>query len=198
MRRPQRSELMRSESCQSGPVSSTTTFLPAFASVAAKTEPEAPAPTMTASTFSRVAMSPPLERHDVRLIRNAERFVALDGAVDDIDGIAAQHEVDEARRRTLPTLELSLPHQVDEFALRVGGQPGEALIALRGSRLVDRPDRCLIEVGVRRPDVEDARFEQRFLCRHGNLVIDEMRDAGVTRARDQRVADRVQRLRLAR
>src|SRR5919204_5241841 len=95
MRRPQRSELMRSLSCQSGPVSSTTTFLPALASVAANTEPEAPAPTMTTSTFSPIfpwaAMSPPLERHDVRLIGNAERLVALDRAVHHVDGIAAQH-----------------------------------------------------------------------------------------------------------
>src|SRR5467141_2213327 len=110
MRRPQMSELMRSESCQSGPVSSTTTFLPAFASVAAYTEPEAPAPTTTASTFSplftAVAMSPPLERHDVRLIGNAERFVALDRAVHHIDGVAAQHEVDKARGRALPSLVL--------------------------------------------------------------------------------------------
>src|SRR6266849_5079717 len=118
MRRPQKSELMRSESCQSGPVSSTTTFLPALASVAAYTEPEAPAPTMTASTFSPnfpwVAMSPPLERHDVRLVRDAERLVAFDGAVHHIDGVAAQHEVDKARRRPLPALQLVLPHQVHE------------------------------------------------------------------------------------
>src|SRR5438876_3542711 len=100
MRRPQKSELTRSESCQSGPVSSTTTFFPAFASVAANTEPEAPAPTMTTSTFSptfsRVAISPPLQRHDVRLVRNAERLVAFDRAVHHVDRIAAHHEVDEA------------------------------------------------------------------------------------------------------
>src|SRR5919204_3066499 len=135
MRRPQRSELMRSLSCQSGPVSSTTTFLPAFASVAANTEPEAPAPTMTASTFSRVAMSPPLERHDVRLIRDAERFVALDRAVHDVHGVAAQHEVDEARcRRPLPAQQLVLPHHIDEVALCIGGGAGGALIPLRGGR----------------------------------------------------------------
>src|SRR5438876_10281925 len=109
MRRPQKSELMRSESCQSGPVSSTTTFLPAFASVAANTDPEAPAPTMTTSTFSRVAMSPPLEGHDVRLIGNAELRIALDRAIDHVDRVAAQHEIDEARgRRRLPSLELVL------------------------------------------------------------------------------------------
>src|SRR5207248_10800506 len=116
MRRPQMSELMRSESCQSGPVSSSRTFLPALASVAANTEPDAPAPTMTASTFSPlftgVAMSPPLERHDVRLIGDAERFVALDRSVDDIDRVTAQHEVDKARRRPLPALQLVLAHQV--------------------------------------------------------------------------------------
>src|SRR3954469_8701136 len=174
MRRPQMSELMRSESCQSGPVSSTTTFLPAFASVAANTDPEAPAPTTTASTFSRVAMSPPLQRHDVRLVRNVERFVALDRAVHHIDGVAAQHEVDEARRRALPALQLVLAHQVDELALRISGEPGEALIALRRGRLVDRADRSLVEIGVRRPDVEDACFQQRFLRRHRNLLIDEV------------------------
>src|SRR5204863_4860484 len=94
MRRPQKSELMRSESCQSGPVSSTTTFFPVRASTAAYTDPDAPAPTMTASTLS-FAMSPPLQRRDVRHVGDAERLVTFLGAVDDVDGIAAQHEVDE-------------------------------------------------------------------------------------------------------
>src|SRR2546430_5264663 len=151
MRRPQRSELTRSESCQSGPVSSTTTFLPAFASVAANTDPEAPAPTMTASTLSRVAMSPPLEGHDVRLIGNAELCVALDRAIDHVDRVAAQHEIDEARgRRRLPSLELVLAHEIHELALRVHRKPREALVGLRGGRLVDRADRGLVEVRVRR------------------------------------------------
>src|SRR5438067_13538773 len=110
MRRPQKSELTRSESCQSGPVSSTATFLPAFASVAANTEPEAPAPTITTSTFSRVAMSPPLQRHDVRLVGNAERFVALHRAVHDVHRIAPQQEVHETGGPPLPARELVLPH----------------------------------------------------------------------------------------
>src|SRR5262245_48781179 len=114
MRRPQKSELTRSESCQSGPVSSRTTFFPARASVAAYTEPDAPAPTMTASTFS-LAMSPPLERRDVRHVGNAEVLVAFLGAVDDIHRVAAQHEVDESPGRTLPAFQLVLPHQVDEL-----------------------------------------------------------------------------------
>src|SRR5690348_16869607 len=121
MRRPQRSELMRSESCQSGPVSSTTTFFPARASFAAYTDPEAPAPTMTTSTFSRVAMSPPLQRHDVRLVGNAERFITFDRAIHDVDSVATQEEVNKPGRRTLPIGQFVLPHEVDEIALRIGG-----------------------------------------------------------------------------
>src|SRR5438034_4518384 len=102
MRRPQKSELTRSESCQSGPVSSTATFLPAVASVAANTEPEAPAPTITTSTFSRAARSPPLKRHDVRWLRNAGRPVASALPVNHADPMPAQHEEDKALRRPLP------------------------------------------------------------------------------------------------
>src|SRR3984893_18013846 len=94
-RRPQMSELMRSESCQSGPCSSSTTFLPARVSTAAKTAPAAPAPTMTASTFSSVAISPPPLGQDVRHVRNREPREAFDGAVDDIDGVVAHDAVDE-------------------------------------------------------------------------------------------------------
>src|SRR5882757_7434712 len=94
MRRPHISELIRSVSCQSGPASSTTTFLPALASTDAYTEPEAPAPTMTASTFS-FAMSPPPLRRDVGHVRHAEGLVALHGRVHDVDGVAPQHAVDE-------------------------------------------------------------------------------------------------------
>src|SRR2546422_9023290 len=200
MRRPQKSELTRSESCQSGPVSSTTTFLPAFASVAANTDPEAPAPTMTASTFSptfsRVAMSPPLQRHDVRLVRNAELCVALDRAIDHVDRVAAQHEIDEARgRRRLPSLELVLAHEIHELALRVHRKPREALVGLRGGRLVDRADRGLVEVRVRRAAIEDARFAQRLLARPPGVGINEVPDARGARARDRRPAACFPRLR---
>src|ERR1700742_2080146 len=94
MRRPQMSDEIRSVSCQSGPLSISTTFLPALASTAAKTEPEAPAPAITTSTFSCAAMSPPPLRLDVSEIGNAEALVALHGAVDDVDRVAAQDEVD--------------------------------------------------------------------------------------------------------
>src|SRR6267142_3184915 len=83
-RRPQMSDEMRSELCQSGPLSIITTFLPALASTAAKTEPDAPAPTMTASTFSCVAMSPPPVRRDMRHVGDAQGFVAFHRAVDDV------------------------------------------------------------------------------------------------------------------
>src|SRR5947207_3538862 len=197
MRRPQKSELMRSASCQSGPVSSTTTFLPALASVAANTEPEAPAPTMTTSTFSRVAMSPPLQRRDMRLVWNAERFVALDRAVHHVDRIAAHHEVDETLSRSLPSLQLSLSHEVHHFALRRYGQPGKALIGLRRGGLVERTERGPVEVRVRRAHVEDARFEQRLLGRQRDLVIDEVCDARGARPGHQRFAERFQGFRLA-
>src|SRR5260370_38882518 len=124
-RRPQMSDEMRSELCQSGPLSITTTFLPALASTAAKTEPDAPAPTMTASTFSSVAMSPPLFRRDVRHVGNAERLVALHGALDHVDCVAAQHEIDKRTGRALPAVDLVLPHGVDELALLGGGERRE-------------------------------------------------------------------------
>ena len=64
------SELMRSVSFQSGPCSKSTTFLPARVSTAANTEPAAPAPTMTASTFSS-AISPPLLGNDMGQVGHA-------------------------------------------------------------------------------------------------------------------------------
>src|ERR1039458_9680670 len=87
-RRPQISELIRSVSCQSGPDSSSTTFLPALASAEAYNVPDAPAPTMTTSTFS-FAMSPPLFGRDVGHVGDAERGIAVHGAVDHVDGDAA-------------------------------------------------------------------------------------------------------------
>src|SRR5215470_16496619 len=99
---------MRSESCQSGPCSRSTTFLPALARTAAKTDPDAPAPTMTTSTFS-LAMSPPLGRRDVGHVRNAERGIAIHGAVDDVDRVAAQNQIDERSSWALPAFHLVLP-----------------------------------------------------------------------------------------
>src|SRR6201986_1719274 len=109
-RRPQMSDEMRSVSFQSGPCSSSTTFLPARASTAANTEAAAPAPTITASTFSS-AISPPLLRQDVGQIRHADPGEALHRAVDDVDGIIAEIRIDDALRRAVPALELAPAHR---------------------------------------------------------------------------------------
>src|ERR1700744_1866935 len=118
------SDEMRSESCQSGPLSISTTFLPALASTAANVEPDAPAPAITTSTFSStfscVAISPPLVGLDVGHVGDAKTLIALHGAVDDIDGIAAQHEIDQRGRRTLPSLEFVLAQLINEIVL-LGG-----------------------------------------------------------------------------
>src|SRR5262249_37835680 len=118
------SELIRSERRQSGPCSSTTTFLPARVSTAANTAPAAPAPTMATSTFSRVAISPAPLRQDVRHIGNTEPREPLDGAVDHVDRVVAQRAVDEPLRRPLPAVELALAQPGDEVMLLGGGQLG--------------------------------------------------------------------------
>src|SRR5215831_6248066 len=140
MRRPQISDEMRSEVCQSGPLSITTTFLPALASTAAKTEPDAPAPTMTTSTFSCVAMSPPLFRLDVGHVGNAQRLVAFHGAVDYVHRVAAHDQIDEGACRTLPAVDLVLPHRIDEIALLRRGERGKTPAAAGFARLIDGPD----------------------------------------------------------
>src|SRR5215471_10851771 len=184
---------MRSVSCQSGPCSRMTTFLPAFASTAAKTDPDAPAPTMTTSTFS-LAMSPPLGRSDVRHVRNAEAGIALHGAVDDVDGIATQDQVDEWSARPLPAFDLVLAHIVDEAALlgfaELCKRPA---VVERLAGAIDRAQRRAIEIRVGRPDVEDARFEQRLVRRDRALLIDEVGYPGLARIRNQRLAERVER-----
>src|SRR6201999_2804571 len=150
MRRPHMSDEIRSVSCQSGPLSISTTFLPAFASTAAKVEPDAPAPAITTSTFSPifgcVAISPPLVRGDVRQIGDAEALISLHGAVDDVDGVAAQHEIDLGPRRTLPALDLVLAQRIDEIVLLGGRERGEAFAALRRARSVDAANRGTVEV----------------------------------------------------
>src|SRR5450631_1245886 len=160
MRRPQMSDEMRSVSCQSGPLSSSTTFLPALASTAANVEPDAPAPAITTSTFSRVAMSPPLVRCDVRHVGDAETLVSLHGAVDDIDGVAAQHEINQPGRRTLPAVDLVLAQLIDEIVLLGRRKRGETFAAAGDAGLVDAADRRTIEVDEGRLDVDDAGFEQ--------------------------------------
>src|SRR5262245_20694737 len=181
---------MSSESCQSGPASSSTTFLPAFASTEANTDPDAPAPTMTTSTFS-FAMSPPLLWNDVGLIGDAEHLVAFHRAVHDVDRIAAQDGVDERRGRALPAVDLVLAHVVHELGLLIRGRLGKLVPEHALAGAVDGAHCGAIEVHERRPHVEDARLQHRLLGRNPDLVVDEMRDAGRARALHQRVADRL-------
>src|SRR5579871_2477163 len=118
------SDEMRSVSCQSGPLSIKTTFLPALASTAANVEPDAPAPAITTSTFSCTlscaAISPPLVRYNVGQIGDTETLVTLHGAVDDIERVTSQHEIVLARRWTLPAVDLVLTELIDEVML-LGG-----------------------------------------------------------------------------
>src|SRR5262245_39686215 len=181
---------MSSESCQSGPASRTTTFLPAFASTEANTDPDAPAPTMTTSTFS-FAMSPPLLWNDVGLIGDAEQLVAFHRAIHDVDRVGAQERVDERRGRALPAVDLVLAHVVRELALLIGGSLGELVPERAPAPAVDGAHRGAIEVHERRAHVEDARLQQRLLGRDRDLVVDEMRDAGRARTLHERVADRL-------
>src|SRR5215218_1908890 len=120
MRRPQISELISCSFRQSGPNSSTTTFLPARVSTSAKIDPAGPAPMMATSTFSCVAMSPPRRRQDVRHVGHAQALETFDRAIDDVDRVVAEDTVDLALRRTFPVGVLVLAHEVDEFAL-LGG-----------------------------------------------------------------------------
>src|SRR5580704_11345241 len=197
MRRPQMSELIRSESCQSGPCSNSTTFLPACASTAAKVAPDAPAPTMATSTFSLPAISPPLRRRDMRHVRNAQALVPGHGAIDDIDRVAAQNEIDERPRRTLPTLDLALPQVVDEIVLLAPAELNEAAAAIAGlARAIDRPEHAAIEIDEGRPHVEDAGLQQGIIRRDRHLLVDEVGKPGRARPRDQRLADRLEGLHL--
>src|SRR5579864_2630886 len=158
-RRPHISEEMRSDVVQSGPLSITTTLRPALASTAANVEPDAPAPTMTTSTFSWVAMSPPLLGSDMGLVGNAELRVALHGAVDHVHGIAAQHEIDERALRALPALDLVLPHQVNEIVPFGRDEPRETPAVLRFARTVHGANRGAVKVHEGRLDIDDPRLK---------------------------------------
>src|SRR5262249_27166918 len=193
-RGPRSSGGMKSLWLQAGPNPRITAFLPARASTSAKIAPVAPAPTMATSTFSCVAMSPPRFRRDERHVGHAEALEPLDRAVDDVDAVVAEDAVDLSLRRSLPVRVLGLPQQVDELALRIGPELGTGLALLGLALPVDLGERRAIEVHERRPRIGDAQRQQGFVRRHRALLIDEMRYAGVARARDQRFAERFERL----
>src|SRR5947209_12504210 len=149
---------------------------------------------MTTSTFSSLAMSPPLLGRDVEHVRDAEGFITFHPPVDHVDGVAASHEVDERPGRPLPAVDLPLAHQVDELALRKGIELREATPLARLARPVDRADRGPVEIPIRGLDVEDACLEQRLFGRNRKLLIDEMRNARRAGAWNERLAQCLQRL----
>src|SRR5205823_6402490 len=106
-------------------------------------DPDAPAPTMTTSTFS-FAMSPPLLWNDMGLIGDAEHLVTFHRAVHDVDGVAAQDGVDERRRRALPAFDLVLAHIVHELDLLIGWRLGELVAEQALAAAVDGGDRGAI------------------------------------------------------
>src|SRR5437660_11641665 len=100
---------------------------------------------MTTSTFSSLAMSPPLLGRDVGHVRDAEGFVTFHRSVDHVDGVAASHEVDERPGRPLPAVDLPLAHQVDDSPRGGGTDFGEARPLGRPPRLAIPPDPVPIE-----------------------------------------------------
>src|SRR2546422_2042694 len=96
---------------------------------------------MTTSTFSSLAMSPPLFGRDMRHVGDAEGLITFHGPVNHIDGVAARDQIDERPSGALPPVELVLAHQVDELALLEGVEMREATAVARLTRLIDRADR---------------------------------------------------------
>src|SRR5215472_10988502 len=188
-RRPQISELIRSESCQSGPAPARRLSCLALPSPQRRPSPTHPRRPRRRRLFHLSPWSPPLFRRDMRHVRNAEGFVAVHRSVNDIDGIAPQYQIDERCPGTLPTLDLVLAHGVDEVVLLGRTELCEFAAAVeRLARIVDGAQRSAIEIGVGRANVKNARFEQGFLRRNGKLLIDEISDTCRTRAGDERLA----------
>src|ERR1700722_19210303 len=150
---------------------------------------------MTMSTFSLV-ISPPLFGGNVRHVGNAERLVAFHGAIDDVDGVGAQHGISQRPGFPGPALDLVLPHPVDELALILRRQKNELLPERLPADVVDRQKRAPIVVGKWRAGVEKAALKQRFLRRYRQLLIDIVGDAGFARLRHQGLAEGLQRFAL--
>src|ERR1700720_3028558 len=130
---------------------------------------------MTTSTFSLV-ISPPLFRWNMRHVGNAERLVPFHRAVNDVHSIGAEHGIGQRRWLPRPSLDLVLSHAIDEFALILGFKLRKSLAEKLAAQVVDRHDRRSIEIGKRRPEIEDAGLKQRFLRWHRQLLVDIMGD----------------------
>src|SRR6202047_433383 len=143
---------------------------------------------MTTSTFS-LAISPPLFRWNMRHIGNAQRLVAFHRAVDDVDGIRAQHGIHGCAWPSGPAFNLVLRHAADKFPLIRVRQLGEIPSKDPAAALVNRDDGGSVEIGERRTDVEDTGLKQRFMRRHRKLLIYVVGDPGLTGLRHQRLAE---------
>src|SRR3954462_12800124 len=194
MRRAQISELTRSESFQSGPRSITTTFLPLRASTAANAAPEAPAPTMTASTFSSVAISPAPFRRDVGHIGHAQAGKPFHRSVGDVDCVVAQRQINIRLPGTLPSLQLVLPKRVYEIVVLPFIQVCIGAPVQRLARAFNAGKRGTIEIDVGRTRFTDPNRQQRLFRRYRKLMVNEMSDALNASANRQRFADGLQGL----
>src|ERR1700730_1532829 len=133
----------------------------------------------------------------MRHVWNADGFVAFHRSVDDIHRVATQQQVDERSAGALPALDFVLAHRVDEIVLLARTELRELAAAVkRLARVVDGGDRTSIEAGIGWANVEDARFEQCFFRRNGELLIDEMGNPCFTRARNDGLAQRLDSFRL--
>src|SRR5260370_41950566 len=133
----------------------------------------------------------------MRHVRNAEGFVAFHRSVNDIDGVAAQHQVDERSAGALPALDLVLAHGVDKIVLLARTELPELAAAVnRLARIVDGANRTSIKAVKGWANIEDACFEQCFFRRNGELLVDEMGNACATRAGNEGLTQRLDSFRL--
>src|SRR6478609_757673 len=133
---------MRSCRATAGPVSRISTCFPDWASLAASRLPDAPEPTMTASTrfpvigvatgvavwvFAIFFTSPRGWWLDVGHIGDIQRAEPFDRAVDHIDRVQPDHKIEERGRRALP-LGRFTSHQFDHQSSSVfSGKIGKRL-----------------------------------------------------------------------
>src|ERR1700732_146183 len=148
---------------------------------------------MTTCTLS-LAISPPLFRWNVRHIGTTQRLAPFHRAVDDVDGVRAQHRINSCTWPSGPAFNLVLPHAADKLPLIRVRQLAEIPSKDPAAALVNRDDGGSVEIGERRTDVEDTGLKQSFVRRHRELLIDVVGDPGLTRMRHQCLAESLQGL----
>src|ERR1700732_4208259 len=133
----------------------------------------------------------------MRHVWDGEGFVAFHRAVDDIHGVTTQQQVGERSAGALPALDFVLAHSVDEIVLLARTELRELTAAVKClAPVVDSGNRASIKAGIRWANIEDARFEQCFFRRNGELPIDEMGNTCGTRARNEGLTQRLDSFRL--